>query len=156
MHIEAYQHPSIQSDVNYTEVTFLIKPLDPWRDILIAELGDIGFDSFEETVHGVKAYVPSAQFRSQEITGLQVLRDPHVTITYTSREVEPRNWNALWESSFEPVEVGQQVRIRADFHPSDPGLCTRARHHPAHGLRHGAPCHHAHDGGGHVAPAACR
>ncbi len=108
--------------MNYTEVIFLVKPLDPWRDILIAELGDIGFDSFEETVHGVKAYLPSAQFRPQDIRGLQVLRDPHVNITHTAREMESQNWNALWESSFQPVEVGHQVRIRADFHPAVPGF----------------------------------
>ncbi len=108
--------------MNYTEVTFLVNPLAPWRDILIAELGDIGFDSFEETAHGVKAYVPSDRFQPNDVAGMQLLRDPHVTITHTVREVEPRNWNALWESSFEPVEVGQQVRIRADFHPPVDGF----------------------------------
>lgn len=108
--------------MKYTEVTFLLKPLDPWRDILIAELGDIGFDSFEETAHGLKAYIPSAHYRPVEMAGLHVLRDEQVTISHKVRDVEPRNWNALWESSFEPVEVGGKVRIRADFHPHVPGF----------------------------------
>lgn len=101
----------------YTEVTFLIEPLDPWRDLLIAELGEHGYDSFEETDHGVKAYVPSSRFDRAVPHQLDIARRPHVRISHTVREVEPRNWNAEWEGSFLPVEVGHEVRIRADFHP---------------------------------------
>ena len=108
--------------MRYTEVTFLIEPLDPWRDLLIAELGEGSFDSFEETPHGVKAYVKSDGFDRSSLSRLQVLRDPHVRISHTVREVEPRNWNEEWERSFQPVEVGDQVRIRAEFHPFVPGF----------------------------------
>jgi len=102
---------------HFTEVDLLITPLDPWRDILIAELGDIGYDSFEETSHGVKAYIPSDRFDARALKSAIVLRDPHVKVSHTIREVEPRNWNAEWERSFSPVEVEDQVRIRAEFHP---------------------------------------
>lgn len=108
--------------MRYTEVSFLIEPLDPWRDLLIAELGEGEFDSFEETVHGVKAYVRSDRFDRSSLSGLQVARDPHVRISHTVREVEPRNWNQEWERSFQPVEVGKEVRIRAEFHPFVPGF----------------------------------
>lgn len=108
--------------MRYTEVTFLIEPVDPWRDILIAELGEQGFDSFEETAHGVKAYVPSDRFQRAELSALHVARDPHVRISHTVRELEPRNWNEEWERSFQPVEVGRAVRIRAEFHPFVPGF----------------------------------
>lgn len=102
--------------MRYTEVTFLIEPLDPWRDLLIAELGEGNFDSFEETPHGVKAYVPTDRFDRAALAGLQVMRDPHVRISHTIRDLEPRNWNEEWERSFQPVEVGKEVRIRAEFH----------------------------------------
>jgi ribosomal protein L11 methyltransferase len=108
--------------MRYTEVTFLVDPVDPWRDILIAELGKGDFDSFEETPHGVKAYVRSEHFDRSSLNALQVTRDPHVRISHTVREVEPRNWNEEWERSFQPVEVGNQVRIRAEFHPFVPGF----------------------------------
>jgi ribosomal protein L11 methyltransferase len=108
--------------MRYTEVTFLIEPLEPWRDILIAELGELPFDSFEETAHGVKAYVPSDRFDRTELHRLQVAKDPHVHISFTMRDVEPRNWNEEWERSFQPVLVGDQVRIRAEFHPFVPGF----------------------------------
>jgi len=115
--------------MTYTEATFLIAPVDPWRDILMVELGDIGYDSFEESFTDplgssgeLKAYIPSDRFESTALAKLLTLRDPHVTVSWTSREIAPRNWNAEWESSFQPVEVGKAVRIRADFHPSVPGF----------------------------------
>lgn len=108
--------------MRYTEVTFLIEPIDPWRDLLIAELGEGEYDSFEETQHGVKAYVKSDRFDRSTLVTLQVPRDPHVRISHTVREIEPRNWNEEWKRSFQPVEVGKEVRIRADFHPFVPGF----------------------------------
>jgi ribosomal protein L11 methyltransferase len=115
--------------VPYTEVTFLIAPVDPWRDLLMVELADIGFDSFEEgftdrsgTRGELRAYVPSARFEPSSIDQLLAVRDPHVSVSWTSMEIADRNWNAEWESSFQPVEVGKDVRIRADFHPSVPGF----------------------------------
>ncbi len=108
--------------MRYTEVTFLIEPLEPWRDLLIAELGEGAFDSFEETPHGVKAYVKIERFDRSTLSALQLVHDPHVRISHTVREVEPRNWNEEWERSFQPVEVGKDVRIRAEFHAFVPGF----------------------------------
>ena len=108
--------------MKYTEVDFLITPLDPWRDVLIAELGDLGYDSFEETPHGVKAYIKSEHFDARTFSAVAVLRDPQVKTSRTVREVEPRNWNEEWERSFEPVEVDHAVRIRAEFHAFVPGF----------------------------------
>jgi ribosomal protein L11 methyltransferase len=45
-----------------------------------------------------------------------------VTVSWSVSQVEERNWNAEWERSFQPVEVGREVRIRADHHPSAPGF----------------------------------
>lgn len=41
-------------------------------------------------------------------------------ISYRSQIIEPKNWNELWEKSFNPVEIDNDWRIRADFHPSKP------------------------------------
>jgi ribosomal protein L11 methyltransferase len=38
-------------------------------------------------------------------------------ITYSKSVIKEQNWNALWESNFEPVRVGDFVGIRAHFHP---------------------------------------
>lgn len=113
----------------YTQVTFLIAPPDPWRDLLAVELADIGFDSFEEGFTDpkgasgeLKAYIRSDRFAEQALSQLLTLRDPHVNVSWTAIEIADRNWNAEWESSFQPVEVGEQVRIRADFHASVAGF----------------------------------
>ena len=108
--------------MKYTEVEFLIAPLDPWRDILIAELGAEGYESFEETAHGLKAYVPAQRFDPKVIAGLMGVNDPHAVVSHTVRQVEPRNWNAEWEGSFQPIEIGDRVRIRAQFHTTRPGF----------------------------------
>ncbi len=113
----------------YTEVTFLIDPVQPWRDILAVELAELGFDSFDETYTDpmgtsgeLKAYIPADRFNSAALSGLLTLRDPHVSASWTAHEIAPVNWNAKWESEFKPVEVGKEVRIRADFHESVPGF----------------------------------
>lgn len=115
--------------MTYTEVTFLIAPADPWRDILMVELAELGYDSFEDGFTDptgpsgeLKAYIPAERFDAAALGGLLTLRDPHVSVSWTSNEIAPRNWNAEWESSFQPVEVGSQVRIRADFHPAKEGF----------------------------------
>lgn len=113
----------------YTEVTFLLSPPDPWRDLLTLELAEIGYDSFEDgwtdpngTRGELKAYVRGDRFDAAAIERLHTLRDAHVSVTWTSAEIPDRNWNAEWESSFQPVEVDGMVRIRADFHEARPGF----------------------------------
>ncbi len=115
--------------MTYTEVTFLIAPVDPWRDILMVELAELGYDSFEDSFTDptgpsgeLKAYIPAERFDAVALGKLLTLRDPHVSVNWTSTEIAPRNWNAEWESGFQPVEVGKDVRIRADFHPVKEGF----------------------------------
>ncbi|MBS1569541.1 MAG: 50S ribosomal protein L11 methyltransferase [Bacteroidetes bacterium] len=105
--------------MRYTEVDFLIRPAEPWRDLLMVELMELGYESFEETTHGLKAYMATRQFNRLALDGLQVLRDPHVTITFGVHDVPDINWNARWEREFQPVEVDGRVRVRAEFHPVD-------------------------------------
>ncbi|HQV53252.1 MAG: 50S ribosomal protein L11 methyltransferase [Flavobacteriales bacterium] len=115
--------------MTYTEVTFRLAPVDPWRDILMVELGELGYDSFDESFTDpshesgeLKAYIKAEQFDASALRKLMTLRDPHVNVTWTKADMPARNWNAEWESSFQPVEVGSKVRIRADFHPSKTGF----------------------------------
>lgn len=108
--------------MSYTRVSFLIAPVDPWRDILMVELGELGYDSFEETTGGLDAYVTDELFSVPALNGLLTLRDPHVTVSWSVSKLEERNWNAEWERSFQPVEVGKAVRIRAEHHPAAEGF----------------------------------
>lgn len=108
--------------MRYTEVDFLVAPPEPWRDLLMVELIALDYEGFEETAHGLRAYVPTAAFERSALDRLMVCRDPHVSISHTVREVPEVNWNARWEQQFQPVEVDGKVRVRADFHPMVPGF----------------------------------
>jgi ribosomal protein L11 methyltransferase len=87
------------------------------KDILIAELADLGFDGFEENETGLFSYIDSAKFDAEVSGGLADLVSRH-GVTYNSAAIDKQNWNALWESNFEPVLVDDFVGVRAGFHPA--------------------------------------
>lgn len=82
-------------------------------DLLIAALSAAGVEGFEEQTDTLIAYIPEADF---DETLLQSVLVPY-GITYTKETIQQTNWNALWESNFEPVQVGDFCGIRAAFHP---------------------------------------
>jgi ribosomal protein L11 methyltransferase len=82
-------------------------------DILIAELSEIGYDGFEESTGLLKAYIPEADYSDTEVNILFNKYD----VKYSSSIIKKQNWNAVWESNFEPVQVEDFVGIRAHFHP---------------------------------------
>lgn len=108
--------------MGYTVVDFLVAPRDPWGDLLMAELIDLGYEGFEETPYGLKAYVDTAHFDPIPLSRMLVMRDPHVSVTYTARQLPDINWNEKWEQEFMPVEVDGRVRVRAEFHAQVPGF----------------------------------
>lgn len=83
------------------------------KDILIAELSEKGFEGFEEQGDQLTAYIPEQQFRELAINALT----HHYGVTYTQERIEQTNWNAIWESNFQPVLVDHFCGIRAGFHP---------------------------------------
>ena len=85
------------------------------KDMMIAELADLGFDGFEETETGLFSYIDSAKFDAKVTAGLADLAAQHGA-SYTSNAIDKQNWNALWESNFEPVLVDDFVGVRANFH----------------------------------------
>jgi ribosomal protein L11 methyltransferase len=87
------------------------------KDMMIAELADLGFDGFEETETGLLSYIALAGFDGELTSGLEELVNRY-GLTYTSNVIDKQNWNALWESNFEPVLVDDFVGVRANFHDS--------------------------------------
>lgn len=88
-------------------------------EVLIAELSEMGYDSFWEQEDGFEAYILEAQFNK---AALQSLVDRYQTdddISFTSNSVEEKNWNVEWESNFEPIMVEDQCLVRANFHQAD-------------------------------------
>ncbi len=87
-------------------------------DLLIALLADIGYTGFEEDADTLKAFIPKENFDSNKLAEMIKI----IPATYSILEIEEENWNAQWESSFQPIVVNEKVAIRADFHPSFPNM----------------------------------
>lgn len=104
--------------MNYLEFSFEIEPLQPASEILIAELGLAGFESFVEHETGINAYIPKEEFEESSLLEVQILQSEEFTITYTSKEIEQVNWNEEWEKNFHPIMVDDTCCVRAPFHPA--------------------------------------
>lgn len=104
--------------MNFAVLNFSIAPLDPFRDILFGELSEIGFDGFEDTEKGLLAYIPEDRFDASLIKSLRVMQNKALQVSYTTEIIVEQNWNADWESDFEPIEVTEDCYVRAPFHPS--------------------------------------
>jgi len=115
-------------DTKYLEYTFEVLPIAPGNEILIAQLGELGFESFIETEKGLSAYIqkseafPSVADQHTEnyhefIQDVQIISSDSFTITYQLKEIEQVNWNEEWEKHFDPIEVDGKCIVRAPFHP---------------------------------------
>ncbi|MEP4947457.1 MAG: 50S ribosomal protein L11 methyltransferase, partial [Flavobacteriaceae bacterium] len=103
----------------YLEYQFKIVPQQPATDILIAALGESGFESFVEEDTVLLAYILKSEWKEAILTDLFVLQNPDFQITWSSKEIEQQNWNAEWEKNFHPIKVGNQCMVRAPFHHSE-------------------------------------
>ncbi len=103
----------------YLEFDFKVKPVEPASDILMAELGELGFESFVENEEGLLAYILKSEWKEQTLDDLFVLQQPDFEITWTSKEIEQQNWNAEWEKNFHPIRVGDRCMVRAPFHAKE-------------------------------------
>ncbi len=107
--------------MNYYELLFtLITPEDYQRDLLIDELAGLGFDTFEEVDLGFKAYIQTDLFDEQQLTDTLAPYYEQFTFSYGINLIPQKNWNEVWESNFEPIQIGNQVWVRATFHEPKP------------------------------------
>ena len=104
------------ADSIYIGYTFKVKPFQPGTEILIAELGYAGFESFVETPDGVIAYIQAGDHSESILESIYILNSSEFEITYNFETIEQTNWNAEWEKNFNPIVVGDQCAIRAPFH----------------------------------------
>ena len=100
--------------MNYKEVLFSFYPLEPWSEILIAYLSELEFESFEDVNSGVRAYIKENEFNLSEIERICNQIDCKIDIQH--KIIKQENWNAKWESDFQPITIGDKCGIRADFH----------------------------------------
>jgi ribosomal protein L11 methyltransferase len=100
----------------YIEYNFTCSPKEPATEILVAELGNVGFESFVENENGVTAYIQKTDWNAEILADIFVLNSKEFSIDYNQNEVPQTNWNEEWEKNFEPIQVDDLVSIRAPFH----------------------------------------
>jgi ribosomal protein L11 methyltransferase len=109
--------------MNYYELVFtLIEAEDYQQDLLINDLADIGFDTFENADFGFKAYISEAEFNKQFLDERLADYYPQFSFSYEINLIPQQNWNEVWESSFEPIQIRDKVWVRATFHEPKPGI----------------------------------
>lgn len=105
-----------QVNIIYLGYYFKAHPLQPAVEILIAELGYAGFESFVETEDGVSAYIQKEEWNEAILNDIMILESNEFEITYTFEEIEQTNWNKEWEKNFNPIVVDNLCSVRAPFH----------------------------------------
>lgn len=102
--------------MNFLEITIVAD--SEAAEIFLAEMAELGFDTFEENNQGFKAYIEEKKF-DDILFGLLYERYKD-RIRYQSAIIPKQNWNEVWEKNFSPVTISDRCRIRASFHDPDP------------------------------------
>ena len=109
--------------MQYLEVTFTVSPAsETANDIIAALAAELGFESFVESEQGTIGYVPINLYDEQALN--EALADfpmPDTQVTFTTCEMEDKNWNEEWEKHFfEPIVVDSRCVIHSTFHKDYP------------------------------------
>tara|TARA_R110002073_G_scaffold57778_4_gene146709 strand:+ start:124371 stop:125204 length:834 start_codon:yes stop_codon:yes gene_type:complete len=105
----------------YIAYNFTVAPLQPAVEILIAELGYAGFESFVENEQGVTAYIQKEDDDEHILDAIYALKNDEFEISFVKEEIAQVNWNSEWEKNFNQIQVDDLVSIRAPFH-NNPNL----------------------------------
>lgn len=108
-------------DAIYIAYDFNVSPKEPATEMLIAQLGYVGFESFVEQDNGVTAYIQKQEWNSKILEDVFLLHSNEFNITFEHNEIAQTNWNEEWEKNFNPIQVDDLVSIRAPFH-TNPSL----------------------------------
>ncbi|MFK7931933.1 MAG: 50S ribosomal protein L11 methyltransferase [Saprospiraceae bacterium] len=98
---------------------YLVQNEDSMTEILIAMFSQQPFDTFEETEGGFGAYIPAKEYADTVEAYVKELQR-QFDFKYEVNHIPAQNWNAVWESNFQPILVDKFCGIRADFHPPLP------------------------------------
>jgi ribosomal protein L11 methyltransferase len=108
--------------MDYNKITIRINPFEEWlRDVLTAQLGEIGYDSFLETETGVEAYIPAARYHEDNLFEVIKSFEEDFTFEVGNEIIKSQNWNEVWEKNyFKPLVIHNECVIRAPFHTDFP------------------------------------
>jgi ribosomal protein L11 methyltransferase len=99
--------------LNYTKIQ-IESTTEELQQTLIALLNNIGYEGFEESMENFsfKAFINDNDFDEN----LLIKTLESFEVTFIKNNIKETNWNALWESNFNPITVDEIIYIRANFH----------------------------------------
>lgn len=102
--------------MNYTKISFKLNPDNPEnREILVAMLSGLEFESFDESEEQLMGYIPGEEIDLDEIRGIASLLPFSVQVE--NEMIPDKNWNEVWEKNyFKPLLIGNRCLVRAPFH----------------------------------------
>lgn len=108
--------------MDYFKITIQIIPFEEWlRDVLAAQLGEVGFDSFVETDSGIEAFIPVPDFKDENLNNVLNTYEENVQFRVGKELIKSQNWNEVWEKNyFKPLVIKNECVIRAPFHTDFP------------------------------------
>ncbi|MGI4750587.1 MAG: 50S ribosomal protein L11 methyltransferase [Janthinobacterium lividum] len=107
--------------MNYIELLFTtIFQEEYQQDLLMNELAEAGCDTFEDLDFGFKAYMPATSFNKEKLDDRLGPFHQLLTFSYEVNLIPQKNWNAVWESNFQPIQIKDQIWVRATFHEPRP------------------------------------
>jgi len=87
-----------------------------YSEILMAEIAEVGFDTFMENEKGFEAYTEQNHFDKQKLKAIQDKYAQVTPVLFYQDRIEKKNWNEEWEKNYEPIIVEEKCMIRAGFH----------------------------------------
>ena len=101
----------------YTRLQVICDP--EFSEILMAEIAEVGFDTFMETEKGFEAFVEEEKFDSGYLENIKE-KYKHVNpLIFFRDKIQKQNWSEEWEKSIEPIIVDDKCLVRAEFHKLD-------------------------------------
>lgn len=104
--------------MNYYELTVQLADFSGWNDIMVAYLADLDYESFQVEQPNVKAYIQEELFDGEKLQLLldNINEEQEIISSFEVKFIPQQNWNAQWEAQFEPVFIGEDIRVVAPFH----------------------------------------
>ena len=107
--------------MTYTELIITLQSAEDFhKDLLINALSEIGYDTFEDTDQGFKAYIPESNLNLEQLDEIARAYADLLSFSYILNTIPHQNWNELWESNFNPIQVAGKCYVRATFHEAHP------------------------------------
>ena len=103
--------------MEYQKITIRLTPACATAsEVMMAQMGDLGYESFVETPDGFEAYIPTPAFDPEALAGLDPMVEG-VGYRWQAETIADQNWNKVWEQNFfEPIVIGGKCQIRSTFH----------------------------------------